>query len=483
MMNSMDKEHDHTNGNVESTPEVADWIDGNGRVWRVAISTQGITVTSDEQVIEVSADALEEDVYVAEHGSGFIVRIETFECSVGFVLTAEQAQPIVDRIGIRRAESATATDEPDTPSDHTALLWPKVSPIAVGALFCSTLTFVPVLGLIPALATVALLVIHRRQVHRAVAYRHSRLICMCAFAIMLVGLIVSAIGMWGMANNATRGTAPPTPYMRRAALERPDPSAISNARTVVAQSSIVERKHNWGLLVAALVVVLLSLTVHEAAHAVTAWWLGDDFGQRLGRVTLNPLAHIDPFGTILLPLILFLAGAGVFGWARPVPVRLDHVPRPRRAHILISLAGPGSNLLLAAIALMLLIGVGGVVGMVAPGATIADLTALNFTQVVTASGFALSPVVGPLCTILKLAFLINVLLAFFNLIPIPPLDGSWVLEHLFPRTLGPIYERIRPYAFLLFLGLIYSNAIVHLLTPAWIALAIGFDLLDSCTIV
>ena len=262
MMNSMDSDDAHADGDAVTTTDVADWIDGNGRVWRVTISTLGITVTSDEQVIEIPTDTLTQDVSVAEHGSGFIVRIETFECAVGFLLTAEQAQPLIDLVGTHHAESATATDQPDTPSDHAALLWPKVSPIALWALFCSTLAFVPVLGLIPALATVALLLNHRRRVGRVAAYRHSRLICAAASAILMVGLIVSVIGMWGMANNAKRATNPRTPYMRRAALDQRVLSARNNAGSVVAQSSINERRHNWGLLAAALVVVIAAMAFY-----------------------------------------------------------------------------------------------------------------------------------------------------------------------------------------------------------------------------
>ena len=123
------------------------------------------------------------------------------------------------------------------------------------------------------------------------------------------------------------------------------------------------------------------------------------------------------------------------------------------------------------------------VSFLAPGAQVANYSSFDFSSPVAASGFPLASVFGALCTILKLSFMVNVFLAFFNLIPIPPLDGSWVLEHLFPRTLGPFYSRIRPYGFILFLLLIYSNRniLVYLLLPAFFTMGPGFALLSWCT--
>jgi len=180
-------------------------------------------------------------------------------------------------------------------------------------------------------------------------------------------------------------------------------------------------------------------------------------------------------------MILFISGMGVFGWAKPVPVRLDYVPRPRRAHILISIAGPGSNLLLAAASMLLLIGLGCLIKHFVPAAHTTNLTDFDFSDTVRMGGFAGAGAVGTFFTILKLSFIVNLFLAFFNMIPIPPLDGSWVLENLFPRSIGPIYERIRPYSFILFVLLLYSQLLPYLLLPGMILIAFGLELLGFCT--
>ncbi|RME39353.1 MAG: site-2 protease family protein [Planctomycetota bacterium] len=238
---------------------------------------------------------------------------------------------------------------------------------------------------------------------------------------------------------------------------------------------------SWGVIAGGLIVVLFSLTIHEAAHAITAWWLGDDYARSLGRVTLNPLAHIDLFGTIILPLLLVLAHGPVFGYARPVPVRVESLPRYRRAHILISIAGPGSNLMVAAVSLMLLLGAGCLVRLLAPQAVVEGFSSFDLARPVHASGFMLAPLFAAFATVMKLSFFINVFLAMFNLIPIPPLDGSWVLEHLFPRTLGRLYANIRPFGFLIFLAAIYFDLFEILFFPVLIVLYPGLGLVGHVT--
>lgn len=466
------------------------WQDGLGRSWQVSLDSDRIVLRHDQEVVELPKSTWARDVSIAPHGSGFIIRFSTFQTELGFVVPGQQAIPFIEHVSksARRTEQSEANDaiEPSVES----LLWPKVSPLAVGALLCSSMTFLPFVGLIPAAVTVALLFLHRKNVRHSRSWAHSRAVCASATVFLAVGLIVSLLAIWSAAGTRDQrfrsyenARASTIHYQRviPAARDTKQLTAASAPKRAGFLTSGGAREYNWGLIGAALVVVLMSLTVHEAAHAITALWLGDDFARRLGRVTLNPLAHIDPFGTVVLPLLLAIAGWGVFGWARPVPVRTEVLSRPRRGHILISLAGPVSNLLMAAASLSLLLGLGCAVALLAPRAMVSNYALGSFTAGVEASGFALASLFGPLCTILKLTFMINLLLAFFNLIPIPPLDGSWVLGHLFPRTVGRLYESIRPYAFLIFLLVLWSDYFIYLLWPAFISMHAGFELLSYCT--
>lgn len=179
-----------------------------------------------------------------------------------------------------------------------------------------------------------------------------------------------------------------------------------------------------------LIPVLLSLSVHEWAHAASAYRLGDDTAARLGRMTLNPLAHIDPVGTILLPALQLVSTQAIyFAWARPVPVNPARFARgvsTSTGNVLVSAAGPASNLALALISAVLL-GLGYRHGW-GEGAGVAFLQAM---------------------------LVINVVLAVFNLLPVPPLDGSKVLHGLLPRRAAAAYEQIFPYAPFLLLAVIF----------------------------
>ncbi|MCH8147666.1 MAG: site-2 protease family protein [Planctomycetes bacterium] len=458
-----------------------EWLDQQRRLWYVDLSSDAVVLTDTELDLTIPSENWSRDIYAAPHGQSFIIRFETFDLSVAFVVTADQAALLLTHIGRSGHEVQEPVHAQEEPRPARPLMWPKVSPLAVWAVMSASLVFIPVLGVIPAVATIVLLWLHRKRVGRTRAWDHSRAVCTTAFVFLFCGAIVSALATAGWLRFSVKPTDS-DPIMSVSQAAQPTSCAEKAGMLGFFDTSRFENV-NWGLVVAALVVVLLSLTVHEAAHATTAWWLGDDFARSLGRVTLNPLAHIDPFGTVLLPLILYFANAGVFGFARPVPVRTEHLAKPHRAQILIAIAGPGSNLLMAAASLAILLGLGTAVSFLAPGAQVANYSSFDFSSPVTASGFVLASVFGPLCTILKLSFMVNVFLAFFNLIPIPPLDGSWVLEHLFPRTLGPFYSRIRPYGFLLFLLLIYSNSNILgiLLLPAILTIAPGFALLSLCT--
>jgi Zn-dependent protease len=186
--------------------------------------------------------------------------------------------------------------------------------------------------------------------------------------------------------------------------------------------------------------LVVAIILHEISHGVVAWWLGDDTAKRAGRLTLNPIPHLDPFGSILLPAMGALAGLPVFGYAKPVPVNPGQLRHPRRDMILVSLAGPTTNLLLmaaAALAARAIYARGGVL----PG-TISSGTSDVVLEIVF--DFAL----------------VNLLLGLFNLLPIPPLDGSALLERLLPEEWLPTWYRFRPYGLLLLLVLVFFTGIV-----------------------
>lgn len=183
----------------------------------------------------------------------------------------------------------------------------------------------------------------------------------------------------------------------------------------------------------AFLVLLFSLTVHEAAHAWSADRLGDSTARLLGRVSLNPAVHVDPIGTILFPLLAIIARVPILGWAKPVPVNILHLRGDwRRKYMLIAAAGPASNLLLA-----------------------------------VAAGLVLRIVEGPglVTGVLQLVVELNVLLAIFNMLPVPPLDGGNVLSGLLRGSVADAFDRIRPYGFLILYGLMLSGTLWMIIGP------------------
>ena len=197
---------------------------------------------------------------------------------------------------------------------------------------------------------------------------------------------------------------------------------------------------NIPLIAIKFVLLLLSLTVHEMAHAWSASHFGDQTARLLGRVSLNPLPHIDPIGTVLFPLLGMLApNLPVLGWARPVPVNPANLKRPRSMVMWISAAGPLSNLALAG-GFLTILAVSSRAGLAAPSPYVWEV-----------AGDLPS---SALAAVLKLGFLTNVMLAFFNLLPIPPLDGGGVLAGLLPQRMGEAIEGFGRFGFLVLMALI-----------------------------
>lgn len=187
------------------------------------------------------------------------------------------------------------------------------------------------------------------------------------------------------------------------------------------------------LIIFQIVVLLFAISLHEAAHGWMAWRLGDPTARMLGRVTLNPIKHIDPFGTILIPLLCVYAGFPLIGWAKPTPVTTRNFKHVKRDDILTTLAGPASNLLTAIVALVLLI----VLKHLDP-ATVWAIVA----GAVTPTAMNASPVLFPVTLLLYYGVLLNLILMAFNLIPLPPLDGSHVVRHMLPYKWLRAYDSI-----------------------------------------
>ena len=199
---------------------------------------------------------------------------------------------------------------------------------------------------------------------------------------------------------------------------------------------------NFAQVFIAFIVLLFSLTVHESAHAWTADRLGDPTARLLGRVSLNPIVHADPIGTVLFPILALVSGVGLIGWAKPVPVNTRRLGHPRRDFMIVAAAGPVSNLIIA-------VGAAGLLAIVP--VTPVTLGEPNLS--------------APVATILFRAVQLNVLLAVFNMIPIPPLDGGNVLSGLLPRPLAATFDRLRPYGFILLYGLMFSGYLWTIVDP------------------
>jgi Zn-dependent protease len=183
-------------------------------------------------------------------------------------------------------------------------------------------------------------------------------------------------------------------------------------------------------------VIVPSIILHEISHGVVAYAFGDDTAKRAGRLSLNPIVHVDPVGTLIVPALLALVSFGVFGWAKPVPVNTARLRNPRNQGVLVSLAGPFTNALLAGFGAVVFIGF--------------------FRTTVITTGVLSLP-----AEIVFYFSLGNIGLMVFNMIPLPPLDGSVLFERLLPSRYWPTYLRIRPYTMMIVMGLVFINILFN----------------------
>ena len=185
--------------------------------------------------------------------------------------------------------------------------------------------------------------------------------------------------------------------------------------------------------------LIFAVTLHEAAHGWVADKLGDSTARRLGRITLNPIRHIDWFGTILLPMLMTAFTGFLFGWAKPVPVNMAHLRNPRRDMAWVALAGPGANLLMAILWSLALLAT--------------EMPAMPEWMTMPLAAMAVAGV------------FINLILMALNLLPILPLDGGRVLAGILPQAIARLYARIEPFGFFIIVGLLVAGVLGKVLTP------------------
>lgn len=198
--------------------------------------------------------------------------------------------------------------------------------------------------------------------------------------------------------------------------------------------NIMQRLAVWALP------VLFAITVHEVAHGWVANRFGDPTAKRLGRLTLNPIKHIDPIGTLLVPALLLMIGGFLFGWAKPVPVTWENLKHPKRDMAIVAAAGPLSNLAMAI------------------------LWAVILKVAVSLSG-QFDWLAKPLAYMGIAGISINIMLMVLNLLPLPPLDGGRVLSGLLPDRLAWSLNRIEPYGFFILLGLLATGVLTRIMMP------------------
>jgi Zn-dependent protease len=198
---------------------------------------------------------------------------------------------------------------------------------------------------------------------------------------------------------------------------------------------------DWARVAILIAVVVPSVILHEVSHGAVANHFGDDTAKRAGRLTLNPIAHVDPFGTLLLPLLLSLSGVGAFGYAKPVPVNVRRLRNPRQHSLYVSLAGPATNFLLALVAIV-------------------ALRAWYPDEARFAAVFGAPDLLPVVPRALFWFGFVNVLLGVFNLLPIPPLDGSALIERVLPTSWWPNWLKFRQWGFGILLVLLFFTDVL-----------------------
>jgi Zn-dependent protease len=435
-----------------------EWTDGQGAPWHVEVSAEAIGLSGPDRRESIPAAQWAGRITIQRLGESFVLRFDLSDRQVGFLLSAGEARSFLVHAGLL---PEVPPSEPAVPPEPVTRPVPTdvvfVQARAVWALVLACFAFIPVAGLALGVAAGVLAATALASSGKQPNLAHNRLVAWVAIALTAWSLVVNVGASYTL-------------------LYAPEATHL----TVLADgASTGQQGRDWGMIVASVLVILLALSVHEAAHGVTAWWCGDQTARWLGRVTLNPIKHIDPIGTVILPAILIFMGSPVFGWARPVPVDRSRLRNRRTGDMFVSFAGPLSNVLQAALCLSVLLAIGVALRLIDPQAEVQNFSA--FAGAVRIRGFPGAQLLVTLVVFCKMGVLINLLLATLNMIPIPPLDGSWILGSLFPTTAGRLINQIRPYGFLILIGLLYVGAIDVLLAPAAIASAFGHLLVRLAT--
>lgn len=423
------------------------WTDAGGRSWRLTAGRDQVELRADGEHIGIPRQRWREDISITPLGDRFIVRFSGPARDIGFLVGSE-ARSLAGHIGINLDPQDIEDDAAPVPGRETqvarrSVAFPKMDRWTILALGLAAMAFIPWIGIGFATAAVVVLTASRRLVRPSADCSHIRTVR----SVTWIWLVLS-VTAWGITTaNAARASFAP---------ELVETATLRSARVAPVLSPTAQ-------IILYVIVIIASLSVHECAHAITAWWNGDDYAYSLGRVTLNPLRHIDPFGTVILPLMLAWAGLPVFGFARPVPVMSSRLKFHRKSDIYVSAAGPASNVLIACLCLALYSSIGAVLSLMGPQVEIIGFRGMSPS--VTVTGIPGAEVLSWVLKMLAALVTVNIMLASFNMLPIPPLDGSRVAGNLFPRTIGRMFDLLAPYSMIIFIVMLYTGAMRAMLGP------------------